>query len=803
MMRWIVALTLLLAGALPLSAQAVRVRSGEHGDFTRIVLEFPGAADWRVGRTADGYRLRLADAAPSYDLSGVYDLIGRSRLAAIWADPENGDLSISLACACHVIPFEFRPGTVVIDLKDGPPPSGSSFEDPIDGDTAPGTLEARPNPRPQPRPEVQMAQADQTPDGSPDAPLAPVPPTDLPQPDSPAKAQDKDGAETALGWASAPADPTRGLDGLGLSLLDRNLNLTKDEGSGLEPLREALIAELGRGATQGIIEMAPPEAGQEAADDPADHGDGQAEEAGQAPVAIRLGDSPNLDLRQKGEAREALGSQGVVCIPDDKLAISDWADTTPVAEQMGPKLLGLIGEFDKPVPEAVATAVRFYLHLGFGAEARALLRGFPSAQEDEAIWRSMAEIIDGSPLSENAFAGMAACDTAAALWALLADPEVLALGQVEKAAVLRGFSALPRHLRQEFGPRLVERFLDMKDLVSATALREAVLRGAEEMTPDIEMMEAALEHAGGSPAASENRLSDLAETQGNADSRVLAELVIQRAELGQTVGYDQVLALEAFLGDIGEGEERDRLDLALTLAHAASGDFTTAFDRLEDTPEAAPALWHLLARSGRDSPLLEHAVLPADTPLPKAARPVATLIAQRLITLGLAEPAARWLSMEGEPPPLLAAKVALGRGQAERALQLLGEEAGKSADELRLAALRHLRDEKAVAALSAEQGLEEEAWRAVSRQRDWPRLAAEGPEAWKTAAQHLLGLTPAEAAAQPGTAPTPGQDAALAADPLSLGPLERDRRLVAESEALREAISTLLDSVEAPPLPMN
>lgn len=777
MIRWPAALILLVLWAFPAVAQTVRVTSGEHGDFTRIVLEYPSAVDWRLGRTADGYRLQAGDGAGSYDLSGVYDLIGRSRLAAIWADPASGDLALSIACACHAIPFEFRPGTIVIDLRDGPPPEGSSFEEPVQGGAALPGLDAPPNPRPRSRPEPANPPSEKA---------------DRSETQSVDEARPTTDAGPAFRWTDLPqAQPTPGV-GLGTALLDLNLNRSPGSASDLDSLRESLLKELGRGATQGIIEMAPPSSMDKEAAKPGAVPGESAPLHADVPVEIRPGDMTNLQIRQKGEAPESMSAQGITCIPDDRIAIVDWAAETPTADQMGPSMDGLVGEFDKPVAERIAATVRFHLHLGFGAEARSILRSFPVDHEDQAIWLTMADIIDGKPARTNAFAGMAACDTAASLWALLADPEVLALGQVEKAAVLRGFSALPRHLRHEFGPRLVERFLAMQDIVTATALRESVVRGTKEPTPEMQMMEAALEQAGGEPAASENRLSALADSQNHADPAVLAALVIQRAELGQTIGYDQVLALEAFLSEYGEGEERDKLELALTLAQAASGDFDAAFARLKDTHEAAATIWQLLARTGRDSPLLEHAVLPRDEALPKAARPEAALIAQRLVTLGLAEAAARWLSMEADPPPLLAARVALGLGQPERVLDILGGDSSGPAMELRSAALRILGDDAAFVKLAAEQGLDEEAWRAVSRMRDWPRLAADGPEGWKEAAQFLVGQSP-------GPDAEPGQ----AGLEVEVGELERDRNRLRDSEAMRSAISDLLEGLAAPDVATN
>lgn len=769
MIRWLAALCLCLLAGSPALAQAVRVTSGEHADFTRIVLEFPGPVDWKVGRTADGYALQLPGEPPVFDLSRAFDLIGKGRLAAIWADPDTGALHLSVACACYAIPFEFRPGTVVIDLRNGDPPKGSSFEEPIGGGDV-TVLSDKPAPRPQARPATLPGAALAEAEAKPAEPAV-------------------EGPAIAYRWTDRLAEPRPERAQLATSGLGLALTAPETVKPDLEPLRQSLIEQLGRGATQGIIDMAKPRGNLDDGESPS------AGAEGNPSVELRLGEAPNLDLRQKGEKPEPLTAQGQACLPDDKLAIADWIGEGPVSEQIGPAMEGLIGEFDRPEPEAVAKAVRFQLGLGFGAEARAILRAFPSAQEDEAIWQSMSRVLDDEEDASSAFAGMAACDTAAALWALLSDPTVLALGQVEKAAVLRAFSALPIHLRHQLGPTLVDRFLAMKDLTTATALRDSILRGTEEPGPEIEMMEAAFEKAGGSPAAAAARLEAVAAESGPTTPEATAELVIQRAELGQEVPYELVQALEAFAAEHEGSEDSARFELALTLAHGASGDFATAFDRLQMTPEAQPVLWQLLAQAGRDSPLLEFAVLAEQQEVPPLAHASATLIAQRLVTLGLADQAARWLQIAPEVPALLAAKVALGQGDARGALQLIGDTASKPADDLRIAAYTLLGDEAAVAELHAAQGDSQAQWDAVSRMRDWPRLAAEGPAEWQEAARRLLGPAAPPRAATEGAAPA---DPAL---PPPAGPLERDRRLIEESEATRAAISALLSSVRPPEAP--
>jgi hypothetical protein len=120
---------LLLAFATPVHSEPARVLSGEHADFTRLVIELPGSTDWTVGRIPGGYGFASKTGTqPTYDLSSVWQRIPRSRLASLGIDPTTGALSLGLGCDCHVFPFEYGNGIVVLDIKEGPPPAGSAFE---------------------------------------------------------------------------------------------------------------------------------------------------------------------------------------------------------------------------------------------------------------------------------------------------------------------------------------------------------------------------------------------------------------------------------------------------------------------------------------------------------------------------------------------------------------------------------------------------------------------------------------------------------------------------------------------------
>lgn len=134
MRRFLLAVWLL---ATPAGAEVARVTGGEHADFTRLVVQAPGLGDWRFGRTDGGYELQAATAITGFDLSRAFDRIPRSRVSGLWRDPANGRLHLALACDCHAIAFEYRPGMVVIDVKPGLAPAGSGFETTLDPQRSP------------------------------------------------------------------------------------------------------------------------------------------------------------------------------------------------------------------------------------------------------------------------------------------------------------------------------------------------------------------------------------------------------------------------------------------------------------------------------------------------------------------------------------------------------------------------------------------------------------------------------------------------------------------------------------------
>lgn len=777
-MRLALGLALLLASGAAALAAPVVVTSGEHKDFTRLVLQFEAAPDWRLGRSLDGYDLRIAGAPPDYDLSRAFDLIGKTRLASLAADPLTGDLSLSIACACHAIPYEFRPGILVIDLYDGPAAPGSSFEQPLSQGEDPLLSDAASG-------------------GQDEDPLL----AGIEPPASPDPALAGDTLVEGYDWTRLSLQQMGIEAGAPPSVANNapEAPLPKSLDPGLDRLRETLVRQMGQGATAGLLDLVPPKnSASDAAEAPAEAEaatkpeGGPAEEVEAAAEILRahLGETPELILRSTDERGPSLTASGAQCVPDEELELATWGAERPIAEQIGPIREGIVGEFDKPSAEAVKRVVRFYLYIGFGAEARALLRSYPDLVPGAEVLDSLALLIDNDPSPDNVFKGMQECETAAALWAVLADPAALPRDEIGRAAVARNFSALPAALRRLLGPRLVDAYLAADELAAATTLSESVLRAPGDPGPEVVMMQAAMDRAKGHMGKAESKLEPLAEAPGPASTDALVDLVEHRAMLGQRVSEEEVMTLESALKERTGSPEELRYRRAVVLAKAASGDFDTAFAEAEDR-ETLVSIWRLLATSGGDTPLLTHGVLAEGAAPPEEARGAAGLIADRMLMLGLADQAARWLELAPRAPNLLRARIALANGDAQGAMDLVKDEDSQQAMHLRAQALQSLGEDAEAAAVYAEMGKVDAQWSTLSQAQSWDSLSKDGPEQWKALAGLVTGQAPEAAAPE---APAEGSTGPK-------GQLAEGNQLVDESASTRDAITNLLNSVQVPGLP--
>ena len=64
-------------------AEVAKVTSGEHSGFSRLVVTLSENAEWRFGRTKDGYALEVDQKGLIYNLEKVFTRIPKTRIAAV------------------------------------------------------------------------------------------------------------------------------------------------------------------------------------------------------------------------------------------------------------------------------------------------------------------------------------------------------------------------------------------------------------------------------------------------------------------------------------------------------------------------------------------------------------------------------------------------------------------------------------------------------------------------------------------------------------------------------------------------
>lgn len=713
-----VLLLLLLALAHPALGQTARVTSGEHDGFTRLVVALPGSSPWILGRTAMGYGFAAVGAGqPDYDLGRVWDLIPRTRLQSLRIDAESGALQLALACDCHVFPFEYRPGIVVLDIKDGPPPAGSVFEQPFgQGATAP----------PAPPDPVPIAGYNWLADRPP-ATGGPRPRMDLP--------------ELATGSVS------------------------------LQSLRDQLLAQISRGAAQGIVQMEMP---------------------GKAPRVpnpgltdlpwsqIHIGDLPGIAASPGGGSTRPVIP--TVCLPDKMLDLPAWGEGRAPLDLLSAARSGFYGEFDEIEPRAAIEAVQGFLYLGFGAEARQVASLVPAAvaPPELAHYRSMSHLVDGDSDPDGPFATMLPCDGPAALWAALAADRLPLGPEVNVDAVLRSFLALPAHLRQGLGPVLADRLLARGDESAARVIRDAMERAPHSNRAEIAHLDAKVDLQAERPEAAQGH-AEVAVAAAGSDAAPLVTLVEAHSRRAEPISPEVVATLQSVLGESEGRSDEAAIRRALILALALSGRTDEAFATAAIAPP--PDLWRIAGQLAPDDDFLAHLVLGPEVPPPAVPGDVRRQIARRLLDLGFADPALKWLGppSKSDPPEhrLLAARAELARGAPQDALARLGDLDQGEAATLRAGANLQLKAyEPAREALIAT-GQTDLAAQALVWGQDWRALSEEGDATWQAAAELLA-------------APPPESDPGL---------LAAGNRLAEDGAAARAALEALLAAVQVPAAP--
>ncbi|SDN80560.1 hypothetical protein SAMN05216196_102176 [Lutimaribacter pacificus] len=676
MTRFLACLLLIAGLAAPMAwAAQATVRSGDHGDFTRLVIHLPRPGEWVLEERPGAAVLRIPEGVTGFDLSEVFTRIDRSRIRDVVPGALPSEIVVEFACDCAVRVEDQGGGMLVLDVFGEPKISEVLGHQGRESNATP-------------EPDVTAT----------DLPLF------LPHPTAP------------------PGVPDR---------LDANVQQNAEIGEAVKAAEQRLLEHLGRAAARGVLQPAQRLPTRDPALQPAEPASAAKPVDSSIPLGVLTGTDAAIDahMRVNGE-----GLNDTTCLDDVAFAIAGWG-----AEDFNTGLANwrsqLYGEFDRLRPEAALGLARHYLHYGFGAEARGSLALHEVSQPVLTI---LSHIVDGGTVAEaGPLTGQAVCDGAVALWAVLALPDGMDRQDVDDKAVVRHFAALPDHLRQRLGPMLARRLMALGYRDAAETVLRRLDLAREEQDADSKMASADISARSGAVDRAQDRRKEVVAKNTTQSPEALAELIVAEIAAGRPITPETADLAAAFAFEHRKSDAADRLAWAESLARAGAGQFGDAFAVLEALPDdngvARPeTIYDLLHDRASDEVFLTQIFPRLETAASLSAR-TANRLAARLGTLGFHQQAVLVLrggatGSAGRERRLLRAGNALARGQSRQAeAEILGL-SGRDVDALRAQA-RDMAGNHAVAArIYAALEVQDKAAHAAFLAEDWGTLAnAEDP----------------------------------------------------------------------------
>ncbi|MCM2561907.1 hypothetical protein M8756_07045 [Lutimaribacter sp. EGI FJ00015] len=713
------------------AAQQAIVRSGEHGDFTRLVVGLPRGAEWEIQKAEKRVILQIGSGVTSFDLSSVFQRIDRSRVASVSAGNVPGQLIIDIGCNCSAKAFLAGPRMLALDIAPMPIDAGQQADatGPVSKTLSFGSAVVQ-----VPRMGLQMA-----------------------LPDFPSE-----GGTNTTGAIGMFAEKMVAIELAGKA-------------------EERLLRQLGRAATQGLLApnagIALRSASTRASSQPSSKTFSKSPRL-QTDIPLVALSSQDADfLGAKGSENQTMG--GADCIPDDDFSVVDWgADSfhAGLSHWRGQ----LFGDLDQINEDAALGLAKHYIHYGFGAEARQSLR---LQDKPEPLLEIMSHLVDGDPVADpGSLPAQASCEGLVSLWAVLSAEEGRQPTDVNHKAVVRHFAALPRHLRLGLGPDLAMRLAGYGHEEAS----ELILRRMD-LAADRKTQNQALAEIGISKRAADQekaqKLRKVAVAQNTEQSPMaLAAIIESEVAAGRPIPGKTAELAAAFAFENRSGENADILAWADALAHAGAGQFALALSKLDALdPEniaARPARIYALLRTNAPDALFLELIFQRLDQAKELPEDEVNRLAERVLLLGFPEDSMKLLMNpaggdEARERRLLRAEAALKMTRPRQAeAELLGF-SGPDVDAIRARARSMAGDHAIAARVYADLESEGDGRRSAFLASEWADLAQTDDPALSAFA--ALKLTENEA--------TPNEAV-----------LARNQDLLDQSARVRETLDQLISS---------
>ncbi|MEO0772839.1 MAG: hypothetical protein AAFZ04_06620 [Pseudomonadota bacterium] len=683
---------LLLASSGPGWAQTVIVRAGEHADFTRVVFNVPERMEVAITYRDGGIDLQFDRRDLQFETDTVFDFIPTTRLTALDVQTETGTpeieadaglstVRLSLDCRCDIQIDWAGDRAFVVDIRDETALSAALFPGPEDASSTKPPRDA----------------ADFFPDPLP-AILGPVPagPSEVEQ----AKANPVAQSDTSLNLLSDFGQPSVGSVAFLLadaqdrqqSLLSTPAPQPTEYSERLNESQDAILQQIGRAATQGLLEPRtstlpdlpePDSPSNEPQPTPENQtGTVQTTRDGVGPLNpntvqanpqrnMTISAATSMDQAMSERLNIALGEgQTPGCMNPQRVDAAAWAKDERFISQIGDLRSAILGEFDEPSPAAIKKLAQFYIHFGFGAEAKQVMTMLPAEKTPDPVLLAMINILEhGHDGQTSALAGYMDCDPLVAVWSLLSYEKVPGNEPIDPDGIVRGILNFPVHLRAHLGPIVGEKLRVAGYPNSADHIARALLRNEDTTSTAAAFLDTMTDATGPDARPSEASLEEVVADNSQPSPEALLKLIDARLSEDALMSEDMALLAGAFateLRDVPMGQDMAR---AYILSLGASGAFDDAFAELTRLSNSAPVprngtlsdLLGLLADKATDPVFLTHTIAAAPSTRFKLDDTVGNALAARLLSLGFPDQASTFV----EP---------MAQGAAERSRKLIRAE---------------------------------------------------------------------------------------------------------------------------------
>ncbi|MEL6979746.1 MAG: hypothetical protein AAGM38_13835 [Pseudomonadota bacterium] len=523
------------------SGQTLRLGAGEHGGYSRVVLNNGPRGGWTAASRPQGLELKLPGEAWRVDARAVNEMRRAHRVERVDVRREDGwtVLDFAFACDCAATPRALASGLVVLDVTARA--AGASADAAAERD---GRIETASLPAPEAAAPIARA-ADATPPGSApldvqgaqlyfieklqraaaeglvrfrdDAPAAgvaadPAPVAEAPQ--TPTRAQAETQAQTETPRAPNAEAPSAAA------------TLPVVTGDAAAPLSAPRAPQQAPAPEIEPRAPSPAAARAEAFGPAAPSPDARPSPPAAPPAAPRAVASSAPPLAQRRGAEPAMAEADAAapmvdeaplmlaaCPRDELLDIASWENKAPYGDALAARRGALLSQLGRIDPLAVAALQSLYLWHGFGAEAAAAPRTYDVDDPDVIALAAAGDVLAGRPPAEGStFNRPTECGGRHALW------QAAALSDVDPAAALaayddgakRALLATPQQLRRTLGERIALAAAREGDMEALDAVMAVLERSQRPPTAAMRIGRAALAESEGRTVAAQRDLERVA-----------------------------------------------------------------------------------------------------------------------------------------------------------------------------------------------------------------------------------------------------------------------------------------------------